>query len=43
MMEKCNVVTEDRTPEHEIKRADEDWDKEAAEEFKAKPEDTESE
>ena len=38
-MEKCNVVEEKRTPDREIKRADENWDKEAASQFKmpAKP------
>lgn len=32
-MEKRNVVEEKRTPVPEIKRADADWDKEAAAEF----------
>lgn len=33
-MVKCNVVEERRTPDSEIKRADENWDKEAASQFK---------
>lgn len=32
-MEKRNLVEEKRTPEHELRRADEDWDKQAAAEF----------
>lgn len=35
-MVKCNVVEAKRTPAPEIKRADADWDKEAAAEFTAK-------
>jgi hypothetical protein len=30
MMEKRNVVEQERTPEHEYSRPDEDWDKHAA-------------
>lgn len=33
-MIKNNVVEEHRTPDAEIKRADEDWDKKAADGFK---------
>jgi hypothetical protein len=33
MMEKRNVVEEQRTPDHEITRADDDWDKTAAASF----------
>ena len=36
MMEKRNVVNEDQTPDHELKRTDEDWDKKAAEDFDTK-------
>jgi hypothetical protein len=32
-MEKRNVVEGRRTPEHELDRADSNWDKEAAEAF----------
>jgi len=32
-MEKRNVVSEGRTPEHEITRTDDDWDKHAADAF----------
>lgn len=32
-MEKRNVVEDKRTPDHEIKRTDEDWDKTAAKAF----------
>ena len=38
MMVKQNVVEGKRTPEHEIKRADDDWDKDAAAEFTPIPE-----
>ena len=41
MMEKCNVVEEDRTPDHEYNSADENWDKDAAAAFKP-AEDTET-
>jgi hypothetical protein len=34
MMEKRNVVEDKRTPEHEISRPDENWDKKAADQFK---------
>ena len=34
MMEKRNVAEKHRTPENELKRSDENWDKEAASEFK---------
>lgn len=34
MMEKRNVVEDRRTPAHEITRKDEDWDKQAAAQFK---------
>ena len=33
MMIKQNVVEEHRTPDHEISRPDEHWDKKAAEQF----------
>lgn len=33
MMEKRNVAEAGRTPDPELKRADADWDKEAASEF----------
>ena len=33
-MEKRNVVEEKRTPDEEITRPDENWDKRAADEFK---------
>jgi hypothetical protein len=33
MMEKRNVVEEKRTPDHELSRPDENWDKKAASEF----------
>jgi hypothetical protein len=33
-MEKRNVVEDKRTPEHELTRPDEHWDKEAAAAFK---------
>jgi len=36
-MEKCNVVHEDRTPDHELNRPDAHWDKAAADEFVVKP------
>lgn len=36
-MIKCNVVEERRTPNEEIKRADENWDKEAASVFTIPP------
>jgi hypothetical protein len=32
-MEKRNLVEEKRTPDHELRRDDEDWDKQAAGEF----------
>lgn len=34
-MEKRNVVEEDRTPEDELSRPDDDWDKTAADIFDA--------
>lgn len=33
MMEKRNVCEEKRTPEHELTRPDEHWDKKAADQF----------
>ena len=33
MMEKQNVVEEKRTPDHELSRPDENWDKKAADKF----------
>ena len=33
MMEKRNVVQDKRTPEHELTRPDEHWDKDAADKF----------
>ena len=38
LMEKRNVVEDKRTPEAEISRPDENWDKQAAQEFKPVPE-----
>lgn len=32
-MEKRNVVENKRTPEHELTRPDDNWDKQAADEF----------
>jgi hypothetical protein len=36
-MEKRNVVEDRRTPDHEISRPDEDWDKQAADAFMPLP------
>jgi hypothetical protein len=33
MLEKRNVVEERRTPGHDLHQSNEDWDKQAAEEF----------
>ena len=37
MLEKQNVAEENRTPEEELNRPDENWDKEAAAEFVTVP------